>query len=169
MVILIEGDNVRFKTLIMLVAVIILHVSFFNYVTKSSEFHSIQNTVKGFKASRFVQVSVNEIDIQKTTTPDKLIVTLLISVKNKGDSTVTPAKFSLKTRESLEGNKVLHYTSWQPLTVEDLAPGEQQEGAVSFVIPKSDSFIFTYGEGIMSSQFRISSIKELFIPYIINA
>lgn len=159
----------RIKTLIMLVAIIILHGSFFNYVTESAEFHSIQNALKGFKANRLVQVSVNEIDIQQTTTPDKLIVTLLIRVKNKGDSTVRPAEFSLKTKESLEGYKVLRYTEWQPLTVRNLTPGEQQEGAVSFEIPKSDSYIFTYGQGIMSSQFRISSVKELFIPYIINA
>lgn len=169
MVILIEGVNVRIKTLIMLLAVIILHVSFFDYVTNSSEFHTIKSVVKSFKANRLVKVSVNEIDIQQTSSSDKLIITLLISVKNKGDSTVTPAKISLKTKESLEGNKVLHYTAWQPLIVRDLAPGEQQEGAVSFVIPKSDSYIFTYGQGTLSSQFRISSIEELFIPHIINA
>lgn len=156
-------------TFIMLVAVIILHVLFLNNVTESSEFHFLQNAVKGYKALTFIQVSVNEIDIQQTTTPDKLIVTLLICVKNKGDSNVTPAKLSLKTKESIEGNPVLHYTTWKPLIVKDLAPGEQQEGAISFVIPKSDSYIFIYGEGIMSSQFKISSVKELFIPHIINA
>lgn len=162
-----------FRKIITLLTLITLHAAFFKYssnLLSQSELNYYLNVVKSAFHNKSVEVSVTDIQIQQSiSNPNKFIITLLISEKNKGDSNVSPADYSLSTSDGLSGvREIFNNSTWKPLAIGSLAPGQQKEGAVFFEIPKSDNYTFTYNRGYQTTHYKISSEKGLFVPFVIN-
>jgi hypothetical protein len=162
-----------FKNLIFILTVLALHFAFFKYVSNhynDSKLNYYVNVVKSALVNKPIEVSVQEMKIQQSFVhPDRLMVTLLISEKNTGESVVTSANYSLVTQNGLTGDREVFYDkNWKPLDTGILTPGQQKEGAVFFEIPKSDHYTFTYSRGYQTAQYEIPSEEGLFIPFVIN-
>lgn len=158
------------KPLIVLLTVISLNISLFEYATNSSTFSYYVNAVKSAITNKAVEVSVNDIAIQQSiSNSNKQIVTLLVNEKNMGDSVVSAADYTLTTQDGLTGvREIINTVSWQPLEVGNLSPSQQRGGAISFEIPKSDHYIFTITRGYQTTHYVIPSEEALFIPFVIN-